>query len=117
MQSNVMMRSGLALLLIALFGCGGDVRTTTDVRGLADRFTREYFDAFPQQATILGAATGPHDRLPDISIERRARWEATEDSILAQLDAIDPASLSAADAVTHGFLTEVIRNDQGMRSC
>lgn len=92
---------------------------TRDVNELADRWLEGLFETFPHYATMWGAALGPHDRLPEHTPEARARWEALEDSILASLEAIDPGELPAdsAAALTHGFLRELIRNDQAYRVC
>jgi uncharacterized protein (DUF885 family) len=89
------------------------------VKALADRYVDAYFDAFPHQATLTGAARGPHDRLPDISLERRTRWEATEDSILTGLETIDTLALPAdrGEAVTLAFLRELLRNARDFRQC
>jgi uncharacterized protein (DUF885 family) len=89
------------------------------VTRLADRYVEAWFEAFPHQATLAGVAAGPHDRLPDITAAARARWESIEDAILADLTAIETTSLaeSSAEAVTHGFLVELIRNAQAFRVC
>ena len=97
----------------------GGAPASTSLAPLADRYVAAYFDAFPHQATLAGVAAGPHDRLPDLSSAARARWEATEDSIVRALDTMDGAALGAGstDAVTYGFLREVVRNAQGFRAC
>lgn len=89
------------------------------VTALADHYVDAYFNTFPHYATSAGRAAGPHDRLPDISDEARARWEATEDSLLAQLETLDTTSLTAgsAEAVTFGFLRDVLRNARDFRVC
>ncbi|MGH7472030.1 MAG: DUF885 domain-containing protein [Longimicrobiales bacterium] len=91
----------------------------TQVTALADRYIEAYFNAFPHQATLVGRAAGPHDRLPDISAEARARWEAAEDSLLTRLEALDTTKLTAgsAQAVTYGFLRAVLRNARDYRVC
>lgn len=113
---------GLAALAA---GCapGPAAPTTADaarrVAALADGYLAAYFEAYPHHATLAGVADGPHDRLPDLSLEARRRWEATEDSILAGLEAIPSGSLSegSPEAVTYGFLTELLRNARGFRAC
>lgn len=89
------------------------------VTALADRYVDEYFNAFPHYATSAGRAAGPHDRLPDISPGARARWEATEDSLLQELESLDTTSLTAgsSEAVTYGFLRDVLRNARDFRVC
>jgi uncharacterized protein (DUF885 family) len=113
----------VALAAIA-FGCApadesdSDVMTL-DVNSLADRYVAAYFEAFPHQATLLGAANVTHDRLPDLSAATRERWEAAEDSILETLETIDPGSLGTGtpESITYGFLTNLIRNAQAWRVC
>jgi uncharacterized protein (DUF885 family) len=92
---------------------------TPGVNALADRYVAAYFEAFPHEATLAGAAGVEHDRLPDLSSATRAQWHASEDSILAALEAIDPASLEAGtpEGITWGFLTNLIRNAQAWRTC
>lgn len=89
------------------------------VARIADEYVAAYFEAFPHQATLLGVAGGPDDRLPDISAEARARWEAAQDATLAKLQAVDTAALApgSAGAVTHGFLSELIGNAVAFRVC
>lgn len=93
--------------------------TAERVNALADRYVEAYFEAFPHYATSAGRAAGPHDRLPDISAEARARWEATEDSLLAAVEALDSAQLAPGSgaAVTYGFLRDVLRNARDFRVC
>lgn len=117
-------RPSLALVsLLALGACDRAAMNRSgvpaSVTALADRYVDEYFDAFPHYATMAGRAAGPHDRLPDISPEARARWEATEDSLLAQLESLDTTALAAgsAEAVTHGFLRDILRNARDFRVC
>lgn len=93
--------------------------TPARVSALADRYVDGFFNAFPHYATSAGRAAGPHDRLPDISPEARARWEATEDSLLSELESLDTTHLAAgsAEAVTYGFLRDVLRNARDFRVC
>jgi uncharacterized protein (DUF885 family) len=93
--------------------------TVADVNALADRYVAAYFDAFPHQATLLGAADAAHDRLPDLSAATRQQWESIEDSILRSLETINADSLGtgSAESITHGFLTNLIRNAQAWRAC
>jgi uncharacterized protein (DUF885 family) len=126
-------RLGPALLLlgtIALAGCdrrpaaatattGSPDSAAARVTALADRYVAAYFEAFPQQATLLGVAAGPHDRLSDLSPEAVTRWKATEDSIFAGFEAIDTAAVpvGSAAAVTLGFMREFVRNSRDWRVC
>ncbi len=121
MRSTKLLTAMFAAL--ALAGCGregtGSGTMASHINQLADRYMAAYFATFPENATLLGAAAGPHDRLSDLSPATLAQWQATEDSILTALQAIDTAKLpeGSAEAVTHGFLSELIRNDQGYRVC
>jgi uncharacterized protein (DUF885 family) len=128
-----MIRNRLAVLLAAsalsaaLGGCarppvpaalappGPEARVTA----LADRYVEAYFRAFPHQATLAGVASGPHERLPDLSLAARGRWEATEDSLFRALEAIDSGALpeGSAAALTHGYLHELLRNARDFRAC
>lgn len=89
------------------------------VTELADRYVEAYFDAFPDAATRTGVAAADHHRLPDISPQARSTWEALQDSILAGLEAVDADALprDRAEAVTHGFLRETLRNARDFRVC
>jgi uncharacterized protein (DUF885 family) len=110
-------------ILIAISACErtpvNEVDVPVRVTALADAYVEQYFNAFPHYATLAGRAAGPHDRLPDITPEARARWEATEDSLLRQLEALDTTKLAAgsAQAVTFGFLYDVLRNARDFRAC
>src|SRR5262245_26554995 len=110
-------------ILVATSACErapvNDVDVPARVTALADSYVEQYFNAFPHYATLAGRAAGPHDRLPDISPEARARWEATEDSLLTHLQALDTTKLAAgsAQAVTYGFLRDVLRNARDFRAC
>lgn len=87
------------------------------IRALADRYVERYFAAFPDAATMSGRAAGDHDRLPDISLDARDRWRAEEDAILAELDAVEAASLPEGDParVTAAVLREVLEASREYR--
>jgi uncharacterized protein (DUF885 family) len=86
---------------------------------LADGYIAAYFDAFPEEATLAGVAAGPHDRLTDLSPAARARWHATQDSMLADLEDIDPTRLpeTGTSAITWAFLSDVVHNAVAFRAC
>lgn len=121
--ARISIRCAAVVLAWAVAGCGAAPEPAVDgpveVNRLADRYLEAYFEAFPHQATLAGAAEGLHDRLPDLSPSARARWAATEDSILTALEAVDPATLEIGgpEAVTHGFLGEILRNSRDFRAC
>ncbi|HEY8105759.1 MAG TPA: DUF885 domain-containing protein [Gemmatimonadales bacterium] len=87
----------------------------------AGRLTEEYFAAFierfPEEATFLGAAQAPADRLTDLSAGARRAWEAREDAWLARLQAIDPAGLPDAQAASYGIVRERIEASRASRVC
>lgn len=112
------------VVLIVAAGCGRQPDDTPahragDVTALADRYIATYFEAFPEAATFAGVADAPHDRLSDISPEAIGRWRATEDDISAALQRIDQSGIAegSAEAVTYGFLREVVRNSRDFRTC
>lgn len=113
-------------LFLIVAGCNGPDGGTVSaddvaarVNALADRYVAAYFDAFPNQATLVGAADADHGRLPDISLEARARWESKEDSVLAALRGIDATALEAGSpaATTHVFLSTILENAVAFRAC
>ncbi len=71
----------------------------TPARDLADRFHRRWLEANPFAATMYGIAGYDH-LLPDESEEGQQAWRAEVGQFLAEADAIDPGSLTPADAVT-----------------
>lgn len=107
---------GLSVLIL---GCPAPPDPADRVFELADRYVEAYFEAFPEEATYLGLPDAPHDRLSDLSAEARAAWQAAEDSLLEELEAIDVTGLDAGHpaAITHGFLSTVLRNAQDYRIC
>jgi uncharacterized protein (DUF885 family) len=71
----------------------------TPARDLADRFHRRWLEENPFAATMYGIAGYDH-LLPDESEEGQQAWRAEVGQFLAEADAIDPGSLTPADAVT-----------------
>jgi uncharacterized protein (DUF885 family) len=114
----------VAVALLVAAGCSRpphDARASHagDVTALADRYIDAYFEAFPEAATFSGVADAPHDRLSDISPEAIASWRATEDAVSDALGRIDATSIpeGSPEAVTYGFLHEVLRNARDFRTC
>lgn len=110
------------LLAAALAACSANDPSRdapAEVNALADRYVTAWVETFPDQASITGVASTAYDRLPDLSPATFTRWRATEDSLLAALDAVDVTLLpdSSAAFVTHGFLGAVLRNSIGWRVC
>lgn len=112
-------------LATALFALGSNAAanppaaSTASVNALANQYIAAWFDTFPDEATISGATTAPHDRLPDLSPAARAAWQAREDATWRSLTVLDGGQLPAgsAEAVTYGFLKEWVRNDRALRIC
>ena len=108
------------MLALGLAGCqDSQPVVNSDVNKIADRYLEAWKTTFPESATLSGVADAPHDRLPDQSLPTLATWQALEDSLLAALDAIDPAAFEPGDPrlVTHGFLSTVIRTSVNARVC
>jgi uncharacterized protein (DUF885 family) len=88
------------------------------VTTLADRYVKEYFDAFPYHALSTGAPDVHPDRLIDHSLPALARWEKQEDAMLADLKAIPLAPLEGrAEAITYKFLQNQLEASIGYRVC
>jgi uncharacterized protein (DUF885 family) len=68
-------------------------------RDLADRFHRRWLKENPFTATMYGIP-GYDDLVPDESEQGQQAWRAEVGRFLAEADAIAPASLTTADAVT-----------------
>src|SRR5215510_9276986 len=105
-----MRRSLIAVLLLAA-GCGetAPVRNPDDVAKqvttLADAYVRDYLDAFPYQALVLGAPEAHPDRLVDHSLPALAKWQAREDALLGQAKQLDANAIAGRpEAVTLKFL-------------
>jgi uncharacterized protein (DUF885 family) len=105
------------LLLAAC--AGSEPRGASEVDTLADRYLAAWTETFPDLATAFGISDAPHDRLPDLSPEARATWQALEDSLLVALEAVDVRGLAEGDAalVTRGFLHATLRNSIDWRAC
>jgi uncharacterized protein (DUF885 family) len=120
------MRQLLILLAFALIfvGCGratpaqppepADAR----VRALADAYVAGFFDRFPEQATYFGVSSRTHDRLTDNSFPAVRAWEAREDGWLAEVRAIDAASIASGSLkATHAILREQLESSVASRIC
>jgi uncharacterized protein (DUF885 family) len=85
---------------------------------LADQYVAAYFERYPDVATAEGYAGADLARLPNLSPEATAEWEALEDDLLARLDQVDRAAVDGTpEAVTHDFLREVLEASIGARVC
>ena len=88
------------------------------VTALADAYVRDYLEAFPYQAVVIGAPEVHPDRLVDHSLPALASWQAREDALLADLRRINPASIEGrAESVTYKFLLNQLESAQAFRVC
>jgi uncharacterized protein (DUF885 family) len=70
-----------------------------DIRALADRLHTRLFEASPFDASIKGIP-GYDDRVPDASIEADTQLRQDIETLVADVAALDAATLSTADRVT-----------------
>ena len=90
----------------------------TRVRQLADSYLTAYFERHPDEATLDGVASGPHDRLPDNSPAAITRWQEREDAWLDQLRHINPRRLEGRpEAIAYGVMRDAIEGSVAMRVC
>src|ERR1051325_7771616 len=88
------------------------------VNVLADRYVKEYFDAFPYQTVTAGAPDAHPDQLVDHSLPALQQWQSHEDAMLTDLKAIDPAPIDGrAEGVTYKFLQNQLESSQKFRVC
>ena len=88
------------------------------VRELADAYVAGFFEQFPEQATYYSLKDKPHDRLSDVSPEAQKKWEAQEDRWLADVKAIDPATIRAQSLrSTYEILREQLESSVEQRVC
>jgi len=90
----------------------------TRVRQLADSYLTAYFERHPDEATLDGVASGPHDRLPDNSPAAITRWQEREDAWLDQLRHINPRRLEGRpEAIAYGVMRDAIEGSVATRVC
>lgn len=90
----------------------------TRVDRLADHYYEQRLEHFPEIPYFAGIPTETHDRLRDNTLAGIATWQAIEDDLLAQVNAIDPSLLIGTTAwVTHGVLLELLEASRGLRMC
>jgi uncharacterized protein (DUF885 family) len=114
------------LLLTGAVACG---RTSTSappaaeppdarVRTLADAFLAGFFERYPEQVTSYGVPGRSHDRLTDNSLQALSAWEAREDAWLAEVRAIDPASIANKPlTATYAILRDTLESSAASRVC
>ena len=117
--------SALAALALAAAACSQQgsrasapaVPPAAEVGRLAEEYFAGFIERFPEEATFLGAAQTPANRLTDLSAGARRAWEAREDAWLARLQPIDPARLPDAEAASYGIVRERIEASRASRVC
>ena len=114
--------AGCSLVLLvscATVGTPKPAGPVAQVTALADEYVREYFEAYPEQATLNDVAVPRHDdRLGDNSLAALERWRAKEDAWLAQVRRIDAAALlGRPEWVTHGVLRGLLETSVATRVC
>jgi uncharacterized protein (DUF885 family) len=114
----------LAPILILAAGCGEAPAVANpddaakQVTALADTYVREYLEAFPYQALVIGAPEVHPDRLTDHSLPALVKWQAREDALLADMKKIDTAAIAGRpEAVTHTFLQYILEASRDFRTC
>lgn len=117
----------LSLLLAIVLGLSACNRSTPAappqaaddrVRQLADTFVDAYLDQFPESATFYGIPGRAHDRLSDNSLAALAAWQQREDAWLADVRALDPATIEAPPLrATYAILRETLESSAGTRIC
>ncbi|HET9773089.1 MAG TPA: DUF885 domain-containing protein [Acidimicrobiia bacterium] len=78
------------------------------LRAVADRYWEAFLEARPTDASLHGDHRYD-DRIEDVSAEADARRRATWEGLLAEVDAIDPATLDRAGQVTQELLRAELR--------
>jgi uncharacterized protein (DUF885 family) len=85
---------------------------------VADGYMAALAKSFPETGTENDLPGTDHGALSDNTEAGYRRWQAYEDSVLAQLRAIDARSLSGeSDRVLHGVLLDQVERDAGVRVC
>jgi uncharacterized protein (DUF885 family) len=118
------MRRSLILVLLLAAGCGETVPVQNpdaiarQVTALADTYVRDYLEAFPYHALVIGAPELHPDRLADHSLPALAKWQAREDALLADVKKIDAAAIAGRpEGVTHTFLQYILEAARDFRTC
>lgn len=110
-----------AIVFIAfLVACSSDPETTAAerVNAIASAFVDGYYAVYPEEAYESAYPDAPMDRFGDHSSARLAAWNEQLDSWLADLDEIDPSSLSGTPAaLTYLFTRERLQAIIGARVC
>jgi uncharacterized protein (DUF885 family) len=84
---------------------------STTLDRLGDDYVQAHYGADPFAATISGVA-GFDAEVPDPSRAAAARLGARLATLATELAAVDPATLTATDRVSHGMLARLLRDQQ-----
>jgi uncharacterized protein (DUF885 family) len=109
--------TAIAMLACAQFTCAATLDTAPNA-SLSALFNREFqleLQEFPERATFLGI-DGYNDRLHDASPEAVARRKAHVKSVLAELAAFDPATLSTQDRISLSMFAYNLRRDDALNT-
>lgn len=115
----------LAIFCVAIPGCA---RTAPDrartepadarVKAIADRYLEAVLERNPEMATLYGIPGRRHDKLTDNSLAAVRAWEGREDAFLAELTAIDRASIAAAPLrATYAIMRHALDGAVAKRVC
>jgi len=88
------------------------------VAQVATEFVHGYYSQFPEEVYEIGYPDSPMDRFGDHSEEALAAWDARVDQWLAELDGIDPGSISdSATALTYVHARAMMQANVDRRVC
>jgi uncharacterized protein (DUF885 family) len=88
------------------------------VTALADAYVKDYLEAFPYQALVLGAPEVHPDRLADHSLPALKKWEDREDELLGDLKKIELKLIEGRpEATTYKFLQNQLEAARDFRVC
>lgn len=113
------MKNLLFLLISTLIvtSCIQNQTTSDTVTDLADAYVEKYYEKFPEYAIVSGAPDNHPAQLSDNSLSANEEWQATEDSLLEELNSVDASSLDDTEAVTYGFLKNQLQSSIDLRAC
>ncbi len=88
------------------------------VAQVATEFVHGYYSQFPEEVYEIGYPDSPMDRFGDHSEEALAAWDARVDQWLAELDSIDPGSITDTSTVlTYVYARAMIQALVDRRVC
>jgi uncharacterized protein (DUF885 family) len=88
------------------------------VRQLADTYLAGYFERFPEAVTQYGIPNHRQDKLFDNSLDALRAWQQREDSWLADVQRIDPATIADPSLrATYAILREALEGSIATRVC